>query len=298
MPDPFDSEPATDDSVVTAPGDEGAPLDEQGDPSTSPEHDEIDPTHDGQVNTDAADEAIDETNAPEEHKAWVRSANKALQKKLREAAEAKKANEQALTEYQRLKTQEAGLQAILKTKDPATVVKFLQEQFGGSAPATSGAEPFKFTPKRPLKDPDANSALTDFMDDFGEQILDRIERSIGARAQPLEEKVGRSESLVRDARWGKVVASYGNGVSAWREKTEKLMEMGMPEEEALMAASKGQAYALKQARLAAAKKAKGAQTPTLPPRGRSMHSASPTQVPAGRRKLADYFARAKAGAGD
>ena len=59
MPDPFDPEPATDDSVVTAPGDEGSPLDEQGDPSTSPEHDGVDPTHDGQVNTDAADDAID-----------------------------------------------------------------------------------------------------------------------------------------------------------------------------------------------------------------------------------------------
>lgn len=239
---------------------------------------------------DAADDVIDETGAPEGAKEWIAKTNKAVQQRLRESAKAVKEAEALRKEYEELRHQHQGVVNILRSKEPAKALELLRELAGVEAKGAEKSDAaFKFNPKKRLSSDEAQEELSSQFDDFGAQMLAYVERRFSDLQQPLVEKVGRSEEVVRDRAWEKVTAEYGPDAARWRKQTEALVERGMPLEEALMAASKGEAYGLKLKKRQVAQKAKGVGTPALPPRGRSPVGASVSG--GGKRRLSDYFAK-------
>lgn len=291
MPDLHVDPNATEDSVVQPSGDEGTAVDDQADPSTPAEHD--DPAEAAGTSADEADDLIDEANAPEDQREWAKRTNKVVQKRLREAAEARKEAAKLREQHAEFERQRAGMAAILRSKNPAQMLEMLQAEFGTPATEQAPGERFAYQPSKPLQmAPEAQTALSEVLNDFAEQMEARWNRRLESQTKPLAEKVGRSEVLVRDQEWSQVRAKYGTGADAWRKDTEDLMGRGMPLDKAIMAASDGKAYRLLEQRRAAADKQKGAQTPTLPPRGRQPSGAT-TALGTGRRRLSDYLTSIK-----
>lgn len=291
--DPHEGVLPNDDSTAAPSEDVTAGVEDQPTDTTLSEA-EGDEGDSGAPTADAQDDLIDESDAPPGAEEWVRKTNKAVQRRLREASEAQKELQRAREELAVTRAQQQGLAAALKSKDPARMLEFLKEQFGGDAGEEHDASApvqFQFKPRKPMSNAEAQEALNEQFSDLGAQLLDSVRSLVSQAQRPLSEKVAKSEVLVRDQAWSKVVAEYGQGASQWREKAEQLVARGMPMTEALMAASQGKAYELKLQRAAAAKKAKGAATPTLPPRGRAPQGATPSVT--GRRLLSAYLTQSK-----
>lgn len=287
-----------DDASASPPSEDvNAAVIDQADDTTLSESDAV-TSDDDAPDSGGSDEVIDDSDAPDEAKAWIARTNKTVQRRLREAAEATKSAQQLREELAVLKAQQQGLAAALRSKDPAKMLALLQEQFGGGedAAVTQAARQFKFKPSKPMDNAEAQEALNEQFSDLASQMLEAVRAEFSAAQRPIVEELGRSKILVRDREWEKVESKYGPGASKWRKDAEALMERGMPADKALMAASDGAAYALllkkQQAARQAGDRAKGAATPTLPPRGRAPVGASPS-ASAGRRRLADYFAKTK-----
>lgn len=295
--DPTNGVLADDASASPPSEDVNAAVIDQADDTTLSESDAI-PSDDDAPEAGGSDEVIDESDAPEEAKEWVKRTNKTVQRRLREAAEATKSAQQLREELAVLKAQQQGLAAALRSKDPAKMLSLLQEQFGGGddAAEVQAARQFRFKPSKPMDNAEAQEALNEQFSDLASQILNAVRSDLTAAQRPIVEELGRSKVLVRDREWEKVEAKYGSGAAKWRKDAEALMDRGMPADKALMAASDGAAYALllkkQQAARQAGDRVKGAATPTLPPRGRAPVGASPS-ASAGKRRLSDYFAKSK-----
>lgn len=299
MPEGFDDDAAPIDgdlATTHTPGEDATALrSEQADEESNPAEG-FEPHDDAATGAEAdADEVIDEAGAPEAQRDWVRKTNKVVQKRLREAAAARKEAADMRDELAQMRREREGLALVMRSKNPAEILRMLQEQFPGAggdgATKRNGDEgSFTYRPKAGLKmAPEAQEALTEILTDFAGQMEESFLRRMEARTRPLVEQAGRSEALVREQEWSKVRAKYGAGADRWRSETEKLIAGGMPADKALMAASDGAAYLLLQQRKVAADKARSTATPTLPPRGKTVIGATAGGSAGGRRRLADYL---------
>lgn len=278
------------DSDMAPSGDDAAALDEQADASTPADHDET--TTEADESSGDATELIDEAQAPETARDWVRQTNKTVQKRLREAAQAKKEAERVNGEVAELRAQMAGFQKLLSMKNPAAVIDAIREQYGIKVDAAEEPErpAFVFKPSKALaKDPEADKELRELFSELGSQLMTAVRGEVSTATRPLAETSRKSEALVRDQEWGRIVSRHSPKIDQWRAKTEAFAaEKGVTLDEALLIVSKGESRDILRQRAVAADKAKGSQTPVGAPRGRSPRGAS-VNHPGGKRRLADYM---------
>lgn len=250
------------------------------------------------LSSDGAPQTTDEPQEPEivdpnsirdpRARDIVDKANKAFQRKAREAAEAKRVADESARKLSELEQLKAGWERLMQMPNADQMVREFQKQAGVIAGPPPERAKFAYTPSQDLKiSEDAKAALVPVLNDLTAQFQAWHESQLEARLAPAIEGSKRFESAENARIKESLKAEFGALAEKHWNDVQRGIKAGYSPRAALMAAAPDEAataLAQKKARAAAAK---GTQTPVVMQRGRNTSEAVFTGRPQ-KLTFADY----------
>jgi len=267
--------------IGSAPADEGQPSEDQAasNPTDAEDPSAVDAGDEGdqEVVEGASDDEVDDAGEAAKDVPG-------LQKKLREAAKARKALQAAQEENARLRAQADAFQVLLKNPNAEQLLRDLRKNGmlpGANSGSDSQAEPADFIPKSDYGfEEKTDQGLRRMLNDGLGAMLSKLKSELA----PVAQEVNISRESRREAEWKSLVKGNPQLDKYKTDAYALAQSKGLGLDEALLLASKGKSALLNGSAKAAAVAAK---TPVLSSRGAS--SSAVNRLPEKSKSLKHAF---------